>query len=61
MTFIYWLSLVISIPTSYFNAKTLVAIAKLPAVLLSMVSAATQVKINNDTFVPTEKGYKKVD
>ena len=61
ITFIYWLSLIISIPASYFNAKTFVAIAKLPAVLFSMVSAATQAKINNDTFVPTQKGYKNVD
>jgi len=61
LTFIYCLSLIISIPTSYFNAKTLAALVKLPAVLFSMISAAAQAKIDNDTFVPTQKGYKKFD
>lgn len=61
MTILYWLSLIISIPTSYFNAKTLIAVAKLPVVLFTMILAAAQAKINNNTFVPTKKDYMNAE
>jgi cellulose synthase/poly-beta-1,6-N-acetylglucosamine synthase-like glycosyltransferase len=61
MTIIYWLSLIISIPSSYLNARTVIALIHLPAVLMSMVSAAAKAKVGNNTFIPTEKVYDKFD
>ena len=61
MTIIYWLSLIISIPSSYLNARTVIALLHLPAVLISMVSAAAKAKVGNNTFIPTEKVYDKFD
>jgi cellulose synthase/poly-beta-1,6-N-acetylglucosamine synthase-like glycosyltransferase len=61
MTIIYWLSLIISIPSSYLNARTAIALIHLPAVLMSMVSAAAKAKVGNNTFIPTEKVYDKFD
>jgi cellulose synthase/poly-beta-1,6-N-acetylglucosamine synthase-like glycosyltransferase len=61
MTIIFWLSLIISIPSSYLNARTVIALIHLPAVLMSMVSAAAKAKVGNNTFIPTEKVYDKFD
>jgi cellulose synthase/poly-beta-1,6-N-acetylglucosamine synthase-like glycosyltransferase len=61
MTIIYWLSLIISFPSSYLNARTAIALIHLPAVLMSMVSAAAKAKVGNNTFIPTEKVYDKFD
>ena len=56
LTFLYFLSLLVSIPISYFNVNTLMAIGKLPRVLISMVWAALGAKLNNKVFVATTKG-----
>jgi cellulose synthase/poly-beta-1,6-N-acetylglucosamine synthase-like glycosyltransferase len=59
LTFLYFLSLFLSVPISYFNFNTLVAIGKLPRVLISMVWAASSAKLNNKVFVATTKGLNK--
>lgn len=59
LTFLYFLSLFLSVPISYFNFSTLVAIGKLPRVLISMVWAASSAKLNNKVFVATTKGLDK--
>jgi hypothetical protein len=59
LTFLYFLSLLLSIPISYFNVNTLLAIGKLPRVLISMVWAASSAKLNNKVFVATTKGLDK--
>jgi cellulose synthase/poly-beta-1,6-N-acetylglucosamine synthase-like glycosyltransferase len=61
ITSLYWLSLLISVPTSYLNSKTVLALAKLPAVLLTMVSASLQARLSNKIFVHTKKEYENVD
>jgi cellulose synthase/poly-beta-1,6-N-acetylglucosamine synthase-like glycosyltransferase len=58
ITSLYWLSLLISVPTSYLNSKTVLALAQLPAVLITMVSASLQARLSNKIFVHTEKEYK---
>jgi cellulose synthase/poly-beta-1,6-N-acetylglucosamine synthase-like glycosyltransferase len=59
LTFLYFLSLLLSVPISYFNFNTLMAIVKLPRVLISMVWAASSAKMNNKVFVATTKGADK--
>jgi cellulose synthase/poly-beta-1,6-N-acetylglucosamine synthase-like glycosyltransferase len=59
LTFLYFLSLLISVPISYFNVNTLMAIGKLPRVLISMLWAASGAKLNNKVFVATSKGLDK--
>jgi len=59
LTVLYFLSLLVSIPISYFNINTLLAIGKLPRVLISMVWAASNAKLNNKVFVATTKGLDK--
>jgi cellulose synthase/poly-beta-1,6-N-acetylglucosamine synthase-like glycosyltransferase len=59
LTFLYFLSLLLSVPISYFNVNTLMAIGKLPRVLISMVWAASSAKMNNKVFVATTKGADK--
>jgi hypothetical protein len=56
LTFVFFLSLFLSIPISYLNFNTLVAIGKLPKVLISMVWAASRAKMDNKEFVATTKG-----
>jgi cellulose synthase/poly-beta-1,6-N-acetylglucosamine synthase-like glycosyltransferase len=59
LTVLYFLTLLVSIPISYFNINTLLAIGKLPRVLFSMVWAASSAKLNNKVFVATTKGLDK--
>lgn len=59
LTLVFFLSLFLSIPISYLNASTLLAIGKLPKVLLSMVWAASNAKLDNKVFVATTKGVNK--
>jgi len=59
LTLLYFLSLLLSVPISYFNVNTLMAIGKLPRVLISMVWAASSAKLNNKVFVTTTKGWDK--
>lgn len=59
LLFIYTASLFLSIPISYFNVNTLMAIGKLPRVLISMLWAASGAKMNNKVFVATTKGMNK--
>jgi cellulose synthase/poly-beta-1,6-N-acetylglucosamine synthase-like glycosyltransferase len=56
LTLVFFLSLFLSIPISYLNFNTLVAIGKLPKVLISMVWAASRAKMDNKEFVATTKG-----
>lgn len=56
LTFVFFLSLFLSIPISYLNVSTLLAIGKLPKALISMVWAASSVKMDNKEFVATTKG-----
>lgn len=56
---LYFFSLFISIPISYLNFQTCKAIAKLPTVLFSMLSAVSNAKLNNKVFVSTVKGIKE--
>lgn len=59
LTILYVLSLFLSIPISYFKLSTLLAIGRLPKVLISMVWAASSAKVNNKVFVATAKGLNK--
>lgn len=59
LSFVFFLSLFLSIPISYLNVSTLLAIGKLPKVLLSMVWAASNAKLDNKVFVATTKGVNK--
>ena len=59
LTLLYFLSLLLSVPISYFNVNTLMAIGKLPRVFISMVWAASSAKLNNKVFVATTKGLDK--
>lgn len=59
LTLVFFLSLFLSIPISYLNSSTLLAIGKLPKVLFSMVWAASSVKMDNKEFVATTKGVNK--
>jgi len=59
LTVLYFLSLLLSVPISYFNVNTLMAIGKLPRVLISMVWAASSAKLNNKVFLATTKGMDK--
>jgi len=59
LTLVFFLSLFLSIPISYLNASTLLAIGKLPKVLISMVWAASNAKLDNKEFVATTKGVNK--
>lgn len=58
---LYFFSLFISIPISYLNFQTCKAIGKLPIVLFSMLSAASNARMNNKVFVSTVKGMKEND
>lgn len=59
LTAMYFLSLLLSVPISYFNVNTLIAMGKLPRVLISMVWAASGAKLNNKVFLTTTKGMDK--
>lgn len=61
ITLLYWLSLLISIPSSYLNSKTFFALAELPKVLHTMISASLQARPSNKIFVHTKKEYNNVD
>ena len=61
VTLLYCLSLLISIPPSYLNSKTVLALAKLPVVLFTMVSASLYARLSNKIFVHTKKEYENVD
>jgi len=54
---IYIITLIIAIPSAYFNRNTLRALLKLPQMLLTMVSAALAARPGFHVFERTPKKY----
>lgn len=54
---IYFLTLLISIPRSYYSMQTLGALSKVPLLMLSMVRAVLQMKKRRTEFIHTPKSF----
>jgi len=57
MTALYGLTLLIAIPATYYNAATLKALLKIPALVISMFKALLGVRKNRSGFIHTPKEF----
>jgi len=58
---IYFLTLFISIPASFYSLQTLRALSTVPILMLSMVKAVLQMKRNRKEFIHTPKSFTTED
>ena len=54
---LYFLTLLISVPVSFYSMQTLGALSKMPLLMLSMVRAVFQIKKKRTEFIHTPKSY----
>jgi cellulose synthase/poly-beta-1,6-N-acetylglucosamine synthase-like glycosyltransferase len=57
MMVLYFLSLLISIPSSFYSMKTLVALSHVPLLMFSMIRAVLQMKKKRTEFIHTPKSF----
>ena len=57
LTVLFTVSLLLAIPSSFYNGRTLRAVLHIPVLIFSMVKALLQVKKNRTTFLHTPKNY----
>ena len=61
MMVLYFFTLAISIPPHYYSMQTLIALRKVPLLMLSMVKALFQMKKKRTEFIHTPKSYSSGD
>jgi len=61
MMVLYFFTLAISIPPHYYSMQTLMALRKVPLLMLSMVKALFQMKKKRTEFIHTPKSYSSRD
>jgi cellulose synthase/poly-beta-1,6-N-acetylglucosamine synthase-like glycosyltransferase len=54
---LYFLTLFISIPRSFYNRQTLIALSRVPILMISMVRAVFQMKKKRKEFIHTPKSF----
>ena len=57
LTVLFTVSLLLAIPSSFYNGRTFRAVLHIPVLIFSMVKALLQVKKNRTTFIHTPKNY----
>jgi cellulose synthase/poly-beta-1,6-N-acetylglucosamine synthase-like glycosyltransferase len=57
MMSLYLLTLLISIPRSFYNGQTLIALSRVPVLMFSMVKAVFQMKKKRKEFIHTPKSF----
>ncbi len=57
MMCLYFLTLFISIPRSFYNGQTLIALTRVPVLMISMVRAVFQMKKKRKEFIHTPKSF----
>jgi cellulose synthase/poly-beta-1,6-N-acetylglucosamine synthase-like glycosyltransferase len=56
---VYLLNLFISIPSEYYNLRTLRALSRIPVLMLAMIRALLQIKKKRTEFIHTPKSFKQ--
>jgi cellulose synthase/poly-beta-1,6-N-acetylglucosamine synthase-like glycosyltransferase len=55
---LYFLTLLISVPASFYSVQTIRALSKVPLLMISMVRAVLQMKKKRTEFIHTPKSYR---
>jgi len=61
MMILYFVTLLISIPTGFYSIRTLSALSKMPLLMVSMVRAVFQMKKKRTEFIHTPKSFLSGD
>jgi cellulose synthase/poly-beta-1,6-N-acetylglucosamine synthase-like glycosyltransferase len=57
MMALYYLTLLISIPSSFYSMQTIIALSRVPLLMLSMIRAVLQIKRRRREFIHTPKSF----